>query len=270
MKKIQTSILSIAILGVVFVASPAFALTTRLNENASSTKATKAAAALTTRIENAKTRANQEIDRRVTAINALITKVSDMVRVAADQKTSISSSLSQQISTLNDLKTKIAADADIDTLKTDIKSITASYRVFLLVLPQANILVTADSIKETSQMLASLAVKLQSRITSAGSAGENISALNTLISDMNTKLTDAQTQADAAIAKISGLQPDGGDSTIATGNKTAFTGAKADIKVARADLATARADAGKIVAGLKAFKSATTTSTAVTATTTAE
>jgi hypothetical protein len=59
-------------------------------------------------------------------------------------------------------------------------------------------------------------------------------------------------------------------SQIAAGNKTAFTGAKADIKVARADLAAARADAGKIVTGLKVFKSATTTSTAVTATTTAQ
>lgn len=269
MKKIQISILSVVILSA-FVAIPAFAISTTVdlsaklsaNETASSTKAAKVAAALLTRIQTGQARATEEIDRRVTALTDLTGKVSAMTRLSIGEKTNISNFISEQLSTLVTLKTKILADADIATLKVDVKSITDSYRIFMLVMPQVNIIRTTDAMVETGQMLGALGAKLQTRITAAGAAGNNISALNILMSDFTAKINDAQTQAQASVTVVSSLQPDQGDQVTIAANKKAFTTARADIKTARADLQTARNDAQKIINVLKGMKvSATASST---------
>ena len=262
MKKIQISILSAVILSVALAAMPVFAISTTVGltsgSNASTTRAAKVAAALATRIQTAQSRASQEIDRRVTAMNTLLGKISAMTRVSASEKTSISDFLNQQISAMASLKAKILADTDITTLKTDIKSITDSYRIFMLIIPQGNVLATTDAMNETASMLGALGTKLQTRITAAQTAGADVSAMNTLMSDMNAKIADAQTQTAAAVALITPLQPDQGDATTIAANTAAFTAARADIKTARAELATARQDAGKIVTDLKALKTPAT------------
>ena len=281
MKKIQISIWSVALLSVAFVGLPVFAISTTLGGTVgvnvsttdSSTKlSVKAQAALTTRIQTGQTRAGQEIDRRVTVLNDLNVKVSAMTRLSTSEKTSISTFITQQVSSLTTLKTKNLADTDIATLKVDVKSITDSYRIFMLVVPQVNVIRTTDAMVETSQMLGTLGAKLQTRITAAGTAGSNVSALNTLMSDFSAKINDAQTQAQASVTVVSSLQPDQGDAATIAANKAAFAGARVDIKTARADLATARNDAGKIVTALKAMKPTTSvgTSANVTASTTTQ
>ncbi len=258
MKKIQISILSVAILSVLLVASSVSALDVGSNATASSTKAVAKVAALTARIQKAQTRAGQEIDRRVTILNDLTGKVVAMTRLASDQKTAISNSITQQVSVLTQLKTKIMADTDITTLKADIKSITDSYRIFMLVIPQINIIRTTDAMIETSQMLGALGTKLQTRISTVSSTN-GVSALNTLMTDFAAKITDAQNQAQAATTVIAPLKPDQGDQATITANKQAIATAKADLKTARVDLKTARQDAGKIVMALKGMKTATAT-----------
>src|SRR5690348_17049700 len=66
----------------------------------------KVSAATNTRIMD---RADKEISRRIDALNALITRVGEMQKLSADEKTSLTSSIQAQIATLNDLKTKITA-----------------------------------------------------------------------------------------------------------------------------------------------------------------
>ena len=239
MKKI--SIIASTI-GLLLVASPAFAVT------ASTTQAR-----LETRIQVGKDRATQEIDRRIGALNVLITRLNAMTRrLTADEKTSLSASLQSQITALNTLKAKIAADTDLATLKTDIKSITGSYRIFVLVIPQAHIAATSDSILAAVGTMNSLITKLQARITTEQGGGTDVTAMNSLISDAQAKLADATTQANAAVGYTLNLKPDNGDQTILKANQAAFTKAKADIKVGRSDLEAARKDLRKVFDQLKA------------------
>ena len=276
MKKI--SILSVAVLSVMMMASPILALSTTLSQrlsaeasagaSASSTKAAKVAAALATRIQTGQSHATAEIDRRVTVLNNLSTKVSAMTRLNATDKTNIASLITQQVSSLTDLKTKILADTDTTTLKADVKSITDSYRIFMLVVPQINVITTSDSMIETSNMIGAIGTKLQARVAIAGTAGNNVTALNTLLSDITAKINDAQTQAQNAVLAVASLKPDQGDTATITANKQAFTTAKGELKTARTDLQTARTDAGKIVTSLKAMKVSTATSTPASATST--
>jgi len=249
------------------IASPLFALTATTDVNATvDTPAVKvdakAAAKLAARIETGQKHADQEVDRRVTALNDLIARVATIDRLTDAEKTSITGSIQSQITALNSLKAKIDADTDIDTLKTDIKTITQAYRIFMLVIPQGRIVAVSDTIFTTSDILSTLGTKLSARITAAGTAGKNVTALTTLLADLNAKAADAKVQAQAAVTLVAGLSPDNGDTTAMKANDKAFADARAKIKLARADLKTSRDDAHKIIEALKGMKlEATATST---------
>ena len=124
----------------------------------------------------------------------------------------------------------------------------------MLVIPQVNVIRTTDALIETSQMISALGTKLQTRINTAGSEGGNVSALNTLMADLVSKISDAQIKAQSASTVVSTLKPDQGDQATITANKQAFSTARADLKVARTDLGTARTDAQKIINALKDMK----------------
>jgi len=213
-----------------------------------------ASANLATRIEKAKDRAKEEIARRVAALGDLGDKVGGMAKVTADVKTSISGTVQTQVSALSALQAKIEADTDIDTLKTDIKSITQSYRIFMLVLPQGRITTAADHVQVTAETLAALAGKLSTRITEAQGTGKDVTAATALLTDMNAKIASAKAQADAAVSLTASLKPDNGDKAAMDANKAALKDAQAKLKIAREDLKAARKDAGDIVKALRGMR----------------
>ena len=91
-----------------------------------------------------------------------------------------------------------------------------------------------------------------------------MTALQTALTDYNTKVVDATTQAQTAVSRVASLTPDNGDTTIAASNKAALQAARADLKVATSDLKAARADVDTITKGLKALKLPATTATSTT------
>jgi F0F1-type ATP synthase membrane subunit b/b' len=91
-----------------------------------------------------------------------------------------------------------------------------------------------------------LEAKLQSRITEAKVKGEDVSSLETILTDMQSKIADAKTQANAAIDAASALQP-----TDYPENKPSLQNARALLQTAHKDLITARQDAQKIVVALR-------------------
>ena len=249
-----------AVMVVLFAASPAFAQSVNIPAAASAGAAVSGAgvnatldAKLELRITKGKERANQEIDRRIAALNALNTRIQAMERLNATEKANLSASLTSQISALTTLKAKIAADSDIETLKADIKSIAGSYRIFLLVIPQGHITVTSYKLKSVADTETALAVKLSARIDAAAAAGKDVTALTTMLADMQAKTSDANVQADAALALVANLTPDEGDKTKATANNQALKDARAKIKAGLQDIVTARKDARTIVKALAEF-----------------
>lgn len=254
-------------------ALPVFAVDVSLGASAganartgSTTAGTKVSAALTARIEKGKARAKEEIARRVAALGELGDKVNAMARVSAEMKSSIAATVQSQIAALSSLQAKIEADTDIDMLKADIKSIGESYRIFMLILPQGRITTAADSIHITAGTLSTLAGKLGVRITDAQAKGKDVATANTLLADMNVKITSAKEQADAAVALTATLKPDNGDKAVMDANKKSLKDAQAKLKAAREDLKAARKAAGDIVKSLKEMK----TDATVAATTTTQ
>ena len=200
-------------------------------------------------ISNLKQRADKEIDRRVTSLTELITRINSMKKLSSDQKTSLTTQIQTEITALNTLKTKIDQDTDLTTLRTDVKSIVSSYRVYALYIPQIRIILSSDKISESAANLTTLAGKLESLIGTSGATGTTLTSLNNYLSDMKVKIADANTQALAAQNEVIALTPQGYPA-----NKTTLQDARAKIKTAIKDLQTARDDAKQIIAILRSLK----------------
>jgi hypothetical protein len=250
MKKIISLFVSLAL-----VAAPAAAFAQTVT-----TSATVTAGVQTSAGTKAKARADQEIQRRVTNLNQLTTRTSAMTRLSDSEKAALQASLSAQVSTLTALQAKIDADTDLPTLKTDVQSITKNYRVYMLVLPQARIAASADRVSTIVGQMQTLGMKLEARITASTST--NVTALQAAYTDMQAKVADATTQANAAVSATASLSPDNGDATIAASNTAAVKAARADIQTATADLKAARADISTVLQGLKVSATASASATA--------
>ena len=259
MKKTLTALASLAL-----VIAPVSALAAGIYGTAdgtapkegSSTAAMHTEAATDAKMTNGKSRADQEITRRIGALTELATRVNAMVHLSAADKGSLTTTINGQITTLNDLKTKIDADTDAATLKTDIQSITKGYRIFALILPQGRIVAAADKIVDVAGTMSALGAKLQTRI---GAATGDTTALTASLTDMNAKIADAVSLASAAVSEVGPLVPDNGDATVAAANDKALKDARSKIEEGMKDLAAARKDAASIIKGLKGTEKTSTT-----------
>ena len=263
MKKTLHAIVSLATL-FSLVAVPAFALA----DTASTTATAPVPVAKTAAITRAEARADQELDRRTTNLNDLLAKVADIKNLSAADKTSISTAITNQVVGLAQLKTKIDADTDAATVKTDVQSITGSYRIYALVLPQVRVIVAADRVVTIASEMQLVSAKLESRISAAQSAGADMSAAANTFADFNAKVADAGTQAQAAVTEIATLVPDQGDKTKMASNTAALKDARAKVVAAQKDLVAARKDAATIVAAVKGTPTTPVAAPATTASTT--
>lgn len=216
-------------------------------------------------IEKMKDRGNKEIDRRVESLTKLLGRISEMKKISETDKAKFSADIQAEITKLANLKAKIDADTDTETLKADIKSIADSYRIYALIMPQIAIRAAADRINHIVDSFTTLSAKLQARITAAQTAGKDVSASVTALAEINTKVAEAKAQAALAISGISSLTPDNGDKAKAEANRAALVAARANIKTASTALKAARASAETIIKATKGLEvRATTTATTTT------
>ena len=118
-------------------------------------------------------RADQEITQRVNALNTLIARIGDMKNVSSGEKSALQTTLQNEISELTSLQQKIASDTSTTTMRNDLQSITQSYRIYALVVPQGQIFATADRALTLATSMTTLGTDLQSRISQAQSAGQS-------------------------------------------------------------------------------------------------
>lgn len=202
-------------------------------------------------LDDARARAIKEIDERIDALNKLVARIDAMKRVPDATKASVKAAVAAQVASLSDLKTTIQNAADATVLKEQAGKITKAYRIYMVVMPQLQIIAAADRVSTTADLLSTMAGKLETRIADAKTAGKDVAALETALADMKAKIADAKTQADAAVALTANLKPDNGDQAIMDANKKALTDARGKLKAAQESLKTARKDAQTIVKGLK-------------------
>lgn len=221
------------------VAAPVYAQT--VTPTTTVTPGARGAALQATVISRLKTRADNEITRRINALTLLMGRINDIKRLTTDQKNTLTSQIQDQINSLNTLKTKIDADTDLATLRTDVQSVVQSYRIFALFIPKTYIIIRGDRLLDIVDLLTGIQGKLQTRIDAAKSAGNDTTAMQSLIADMTSKLADAKTQATNAINAVTPLTPDGYPA-----NKATLQSARTMLVTARQDIQAAHQDEQKI------------------------
>ena len=214
----------------------------------SSSTATKRAEKQSDRTNHLKTKANEEITRRITALQNLTTKISLLKRLTADQKLAFTNQIQTEITNLTALKAKIAQDTDLSTLQADVKSIMSSYRIYALFIPKIHILVTSEKMNEIIAQMEQLEAKLATRIQEAKTRDKDTTTLQVILSDMQTSLQDAKTQSQNAQNTVLSLTPEGYPD-----NKTALENAREMLQKGQKDLQTARQSAKTISQGLQSF-----------------
>jgi hypothetical protein len=217
------------------------------------------AIALSARIKNIQTRANEEITRRINALNALDARIEAMQKVSATDKANLSTTIQSQITAMNTLETQVGVDAaanSTSSLLSDVKSITGSYRIFALVIPQGAIEAAADRILDVAGAMTTLSGDFSTRITAAQSAGASVTAVDATLTDFNAKIAAANAEANAATAEVASLVPDGGVTAQMQANTAALKDARSKIQVGQQDLISARTDAQSIIKALVGFEKA--------------
>lgn len=202
---------------------------------------TKAAERGLNTLSRLKTRGDSEINRRVSVLTHLIDVINGVKRLTTDQKTTLVSQVQDQVNSLTTLKTKIDSDTDIATLRTDVKSIVDSYKIFALYVPKMYIIVHADRLLNIADDMTLVSQKLQTRITDAKNAGKDTTSAQSFLDDRNAKIADAKTKAQEAIDTVLPLTPDGYPA-----NRTILQSARTNLQTARRDLQTAIQDAQRI------------------------
>lgn len=233
----------------------------KASANASTTPRATTAVKLEARLERAKTKAAQEIERRTAALTKLEERIDAMKRVSSQFKGDLSVLVDTEIANLLALKTRIEASTDGEEIKSDVQSITKSYRIFALVMPKASVAAAADKIVRMSATLTELGSKLKVRIDAKATAGGDVSALTSALNELGAKILSANTHAQAAVNGTATLMPDEGDKAKMEANKTALEAARTELKAAHEDIKAARALVKQIIDELKTDKQTANTST---------
>lgn len=194
-----------------------------------------------TTLENLKKRSLSEIDRRLKSLSGIMTKITSLKKLSETQKSTLSTQVQTEITNLTALRAKIEADTDLETLKTDAKSIVSSYRIYALFIPKIHILTGAEATLSAIEKMSSAQAELNSRADAAATAGADTTEIETLLTTMQALITSATTNVNAAITTVTPLTPDGYPA-----NKTGLESARESLKKARENLMEAYKTAKEI------------------------
>lgn len=177
------------------------------------------------RLTDLKQRAQTEIDRRIKALNNLVTRLGNMKKISDVELADFTSQIQTEIDGLTILKSEIEQETDLTTLREKVKSIVTDYYIFAFFIQYINISAALDRALATQTNMATVVDKLSTRINEAESAGKDVTELKSLLSGIQTKLTDLNTLIVATQDGIADLDSDG-----YPGNKTTLQDARTKLK----------------------------------------
>lgn len=185
-----------------------------------------------------------EIDRRFDTLTNLSSKIAGSKFLTGSDAAALQSEVGSTRSGLTSLKATIDSETSITALKADIVKIATDYRVYLLVVPQVNLVNGADAVLYAQTKFATVNTNLSARIAAAKAAGKDTTAAQADLDAMNASVTAAVGLASPLPAQLLPLTPAGWNAgtagPIITAARTALGTARADLKAAVADAQACR------------------------------
>lgn len=173
------------------------------------------------------------IGKRLASLNAAVSKVEGDKSLGSDTGTLVSY-LQQDITPLQALGAKIAADTSVSEARTDYQDIFLDYRVYALVLPAAWQAARADAMTVTViPRLTALSTKAQARVTS-----ENQATLQPMIDSLNSDISGASGASSGVAGTVLAYTPAqwNADHSLLSATKSSLQTAASDIKSARSEV----------------------------------
>jgi hypothetical protein len=183
-----------------------------------------------------------EINRRFATLSDLSARIAASKVMTGSHAAALQAGITSTRSGLTDLKSTIDAETSIPALQLDIANIAANYRVYLLVVPQANLINAADGVLSAQTRFATVNANLAARIAAARADGKDTTAAQADLDAMNASVAAAVGLADPLAAQLLPLTPaqydSGSGRPILTAARTALGHARDDLRSA---IASARA-----------------------------
>lgn len=199
-------------------------------------------------MENLRERANKEIDRRIAALNKLLTIIGQMKKLSASQISTLSAQVQTNIDSLNALRGKINSDTDLATLRTDVKSIVTDYRIFAFFMKYIHLNTALERSSNLYDKLMTVYNKLSTKITEAQSGGKDVTQLNTSLTEMKSKIDSAKNLIDTALSQLSSLNVQG-----YPGNLTTLSDTRLKLRTIHQNLKDAHILSKRIVKDLRSL-----------------
>ncbi|MFI5260018.1 MAG: hypothetical protein ACHQ01_10490 [Candidatus Limnocylindrales bacterium] len=185
-----------------------------------------------------------EINRRFTTLTDLSSKISASKVITSSDAAALQGEITSTRSGLTILKATIDSETNIPALKADIVKIATQFRVYLLVVPQANLVNAADAVVYTQTRFATVNTNLTARIAAAKAKGKDTTAAQADLNAMNASVTAAVGLASPLPAQLLPLTPaqyNGGTAgPVLKSARTALGTARDDLKSAVADAMACR------------------------------
>jgi hypothetical protein len=185
------------------------------------------------------------LKERVVTLEALTARVSASRGVTAPDKAELQADLSKDHSAMQVLQQQVPSDATCAALVANAETMVFDYRVYLVMTPQADLVLVAD----TESALASVGVHwepgIQAAITYAANHGKDVAQAQQAFDDLKTQLTDALAQLQGLSATVLAQTPAG-----SPGNHTVFVAARDKCQAAFTDLQNGRRDLATILSAL--------------------
>ena len=168
------------------------------------------------------------IENRLSLLNNLKTRIQNMNRLTDAEKTALISDIDTNIADLNTLKTKIAADTDLATLKADIKSIFEKFRIYMVAAPKGLGEALASQGQYILGRLQAIQRQMEQITNQNKNQGKDTTQLEQLMTQVTNQLQTAKDQLAIAEEKFKSMTPANTDAA-----KTAREEGKAAMKKAK-------------------------------------
>jgi hypothetical protein len=215
----------------------------------SSSSSSANSAAQQQKLKNIITKGDQEIERRLTNMNAILPKIKASTKLTSSDQSTLTNEVETTISGLQTLKTQLDSSTTVSSAVTAAQQMYTEYRVYALVLPKIDLVKTADDQQITEAKLATFVQTLQTRLTAAQNAGKDVSSLQADLTSMNSEVTAAEGISSNIESTVINLQPSDYDS-----NHSVLSGDSSQLKTALSDEQSAYNNAKTIVEGLMNLK----------------
>ena len=208
--------------------------------------ATQAAAARSSAsIETLRTFGDCEIARRFTTLDSLVARISGSKSLTSSHAAALTSEVVATKSGLTALKTQIDAETNVTALKADVRKVAIDYRVYVLVVPQVNLVSAADGVAVVATQFGKVATNLTARIAAAKAAGKDTTAAQADLDAMSAAVARAVGLAQPLPASLLTLTPAqwnaGNAGPLVKNARAALVQARSLLKSARADAKACRA-----------------------------